>query len=334
MKSDDEKLRELFGVKEKVKVKSPFNNTIRRVKALSLMRNIIVSLMIFVIVSFMLLMVNARLLNSMSQKEEANLRNLFNVAMPNAYMSGTQVDDRLFVGQIDYERYRFIGNKPVFDGSFKEGYTYMPLINGIYGDAGNYLFSSSASSEKELQEMAKYNKSGKRIMKFYRPSVKYVSYINELANLDQIDGNKLAELSLSFDKSYTIDEVKNIIPKNITLNWYWVDTFDERDNGWLTGRIFDESEVYGIKALDRQGRPIDNPEQEFINAVMNGREIKNSSGLYNSIYDTLNNGKGQISKDKLRIIGVVVSGKVEDLKTLSEKQFIKAVTIGAVADRY
>ena len=154
MKSDDEKLRELFEVKEK----PTFNNAIKRAKTFSIIRTIIVSFMIFIIVSFIVLISNATILNRMSNKKADDLRNWFNVAMPNAYIGNTQVDDRVMVGQIDYIRYRFLGNKPIIDGSYKEGYTYMPLINGIYGDMGHYLFNSSGESSKDLQEMIKYNK--------------------------------------------------------------------------------------------------------------------------------------------------------------------------------
>ena len=148
MKSDDEKLRELFDVKEK----PTFNNTIKRAKTFSIIRTIIVSFMIFISLSFIVLISNATILNTMSNKKEDTLRNWFNIAMPNAYVGNIQVDDRIMVGQIDYVRYRFLGNKPINDGSYKAGYTYMPLINGIYGDMGDYLFESSGESEKQLKQ--------------------------------------------------------------------------------------------------------------------------------------------------------------------------------------
>ena len=256
------------------------------------------------------------------------------VAMPNAYALNTQVDDRIMVGQIDYVRYRFLGNKPITDGSYKAGYTYMPLINGIYGDMGDYLFNSTGESEKQLQQMTKYNKVGKPVMKFYHPSVKYESYINDLEKLNKIGGNKLMEISLSFDKTYSLDEVKTMIPSGITLNWYWVDTFSKNDKHNSNESILEEYDVYGIKALDSQGNSIKNPEKDFIDSIIRGKENKNSSDRYENIYNTLSSGKGEINKENLKIIGVVVSGDVEALKALKDKNYIKAATIGAVADKY
>ena len=270
----------------------------------------------------------------MSNKKVDNLRNWFNIAMPNAYVGNLQVDDSVMVGQIDYVRYRFLGNKPIVDGSYKEGYTYMPLINGIYGEMGYYLFASSAESSKDLDEMTKYNIVGKHVMKFYPPSIKYESYINDLENLNEIGDSKLMEISLSFDKPYSLDEVKTMIPKGITLNWYWVDTFTKNDKHDSNESILEEYDVYGIKALDRQGISIKNPEEDFINAIIRGKEEKDNSSSYESLYTTLSNGKGEIRKADLKIIGVVVSGDVKALKALKNKNYIKAATIGAVADKY
>lgn len=330
MKSDEERLKELFEMKEK----PTFNNTIRRAKALSTIRTVVVSLMIFVILGFTVLVSNATILNKMSNKEEDSLRDWFTIAMPNAYMGNMQVDDRIMVGQIDYVRYRFLGNKPIADGAYKEGYTYMPLINGIYGDMSYYLFNRAGSSPKDLEGMIKYNKAGKRVMKFYHPSISCSTYINDLKNLNDIGSNKLMEISLSFDKDYSIDEIQAMIPDKVTLNWYWVDTLSKDSKYNSNKSIFEEYDVYGIKALDNQGNPAKNPEQEFINAIMRGKGNKDYSNTYEKLFAVLSNGKDKISKDDLKIAGVVVSGDMEALKGLKDKSYIKAATIGAVSDKY
>lgn len=216
MKSDEEKLKELFDIQEKPN----FNKIIKRAKIFSIIRTTIVSLMIFIIVSFVVFISNATILNQMSNKKQECLSNFFNISMPNAYIGSIQSDDRIMVGEIDYVRYRFLGNKPITDGNYKDGYTYMPLINGIYGDWGNYLFNSGGKSSKDSKEVSKYNKAGKKVMEFYHPSVKYKSYINDLENLDEIGNNKVMEISLSFDKAYSLEEIKNMIPDDVILNWY------------------------------------------------------------------------------------------------------------------
>jgi len=328
LKNDHEKLKDLFEMKEK----SAFNSAVIKAKTVATVRTIAVSLMIFIIASFILLLSNAVILNKMNNEKENSLRNWFNIAMPNAYFGNIQADDGIMTGEIDYVRYRFLGSKPVSDGSYKEGYTYVPLINGVYGDMGNLM-------AKDSVENAEYNKSGKRIMQFYHPAINYKSYVNDLNNLSAEDNNKLMEISLSFDRTYSIDEIKNMIPEGITLNWYWVDTSTSdalTENGkYKPDELsFDEYEVYGIKTLDSQGVSISNPEELFISSITMYKDKKGTSPIYQTLFNTLSNGKGEIKKSDLKIIGVVVSGKTEVLKTLKGKNYIKAATIGAVTDKY
>ncbi len=209
----------------------------------------------------------------------------------------------------------------------------MPLINGIYGDWGNYLFNSGGKSSKDSKEVSKYNKAGKKVMEFYHPSVKYKSYINDLENLDEIGNNKVMEISLSFDKAYSLEEIKNMLPDDVILNWYWVDTFAENSEEFSSKLVFDEYDVYGMKALDREGNIIDRPEKDFINAINEGKD-NNYANQYKELFDNLSNGKGEINKEDLKIIGVVVSGDSKTLKALKDKNYIKAATLGAVADKY
>ena len=117
MKSDEEKLKELFDIQEKPN----FNKIIKRAKIFSIIRTTIVSLIIFIIVSFVVFISNATILNKMSNKEQEHLSNYFNISMPNAYIGSIQSDDRIMVGEIDYVRYRFLGNKPITDGNYKDG---------------------------------------------------------------------------------------------------------------------------------------------------------------------------------------------------------------------
>lgn len=324
MKSDDEKLRELFETEEKPKLRSP----IKRAKFLSSLKTTIISFMIFIILGFFALILNSHVLSDIAQKKEKNLWSLYNIAKPNAYLSNTQIDNRLMTGDIEYIRYRFLGKKLITDGNYKEDYSYIPFINGVYGSTGDNLYSNIASSEQELEDMINYNKVGKRIMKFYHPSIQYDNYINDLEVLDNIGSDKVMELSLSFDSKYSLDEVKNMLPKEITLNWYWVDTLTDKPSETRPKPIFEESEVYGIKALDGQGRSLDDPEERFINAL----EVLSDN--YISLFNRLSNGKDKITKDDLKVVGVVVSGDAESLKNLKGKNYIKAATLGAVADKY
>ncbi|KMY50146.1 anti sigma factor C-terminal domain-containing protein [Peribacillus loiseleuriae] len=57
----------------------------------------------------------------------------------------------------------------------------------------------------------------------------YKKYINDLPQLDEMDNRKLAEMGISFDQSYTLEQAKTMLPSNVHPVWYWVDTYSDKD---------------------------------------------------------------------------------------------------------
>ncbi|NNU78285.1 anti sigma factor C-terminal domain-containing protein [Clostridium estertheticum] len=346
--NDEEKLKELF----EDKGPSNFDKVIKKARFFSIIRSVITSILVFTVVSFIVLVFNASTLNKLGNDKMSELVYCYTIAHPNSYIGSDQMDDGLVTGELDYVTYRFLGNKPIFDGNNKESYSYIPLINGVYGDVSGLLHETSSDSEQ------RYNKVGKSVMQFYHPNVKYDRYKNDLSLLNNLGKDKVMEISLSFDKSYSIDEVKSMIPKNITLNWYWVDTYtksqvaelsshtekiqnenvipkNEREKLITPSTILYENDVYGIKSIDDQGKNITAPEKSFINTISSRKAIKgNHQQLYETLFSKLSKDKIKITKGDIKILGVVVTGDKDSLKLLKNKSFIKASSLGAVGDKY
>ena len=338
--NDDEKLKELFENKNS----SKFEKVIKKAKLFSITRGVITSILVFTIVSFMVLVFNGSTLNKLGNERMGELENYYKIAHPNAYIGTNQMDDGLMTGELDYVTYRFLGNKPIFDGNEKESYSYVPLINGVYGDNSGLLYEPVGESEQGVYEAKRYNKVGKSIMEFYNPNVKYDRYIDDLSMINQIGKDKIMEISLSFDKFYSIEQVKNMIPENIALNWYWVDTYTSNEVDQLSSKtektitkntIFYEDSVYGIKAIDGQGKNIDSPEKDFIDTISYGKTTKgNFKQLYETLFNKLSKDGVTIRRDDIKISGVVVTGDKDSLIPLKDKSFIKASSLGAVGDKY
>ena len=183
-------------------------------------------------------------------------------------------------------------------------------------------------------------------MVFYYPYVDYSNrYKNDLSLLENVGNDKYMEIALSFDKEYSIDEVNNMIPENINLTWYWVDSVedshkktqkqytDKQDLG--DGEIIEveqypdlcyENYAYGIKIINEYGEKIVNPEENFIQGLKEG-------GITH-IYDIIAGADGKLTKDDIKVQGVVVTGDAESLKSLRHLTFIKASSIGVVTDKY
>ena len=73
-----------------------------------------------------------------------------------------------------------------------------------------------------------------REMRFYLPFMKYENYVNDLKGIGDLK-NKVAEVALSFDKAYTMDEIMGILPKGVQPVWFWVDTYDEKKRDEYVG---------------------------------------------------------------------------------------------------
>lgn len=335
------------GIKTKIKrsgIKSKFMLKIIKIT---------INIAIFLILLSTFIYYNASTLNKLGNKKIMQLTNYFNVASPNSYIGTYQFDDRFFVGELEFTKYKFVGDNVFYDGESKMSYHYgnIPFVNGMYGNNGDYLFYNEAESQQGLYEAQSYNKIGRRIMKFYLPSIEYANYINDLSMLNNINEDKNVELSLSFDKEYTIDEVNSMLPNNITLNWLWVDTYNEKrieymrsheetiDNDTIKKSspnvILNEYDVYGIKTINSSGEKIKNPESIFIDTICNERLVdEENTSVYEELFEKLNKDNRTINKSDIKIIGVVVSGDVVSLNQLSGKKFIKASTFGAITNKY
>ncbi|MBX4271669.1 anti sigma factor C-terminal domain-containing protein [Clostridium estertheticum] len=350
--NDDEKLKELF----EEKGSSNFKKVIKKAKLFSIIRGVITSILVFTVVGFTILLFNVSILNKLGNEKRSELQNYYKISQPNSYIGSNKMDDGLMTGELDYVTYRFLGNKPVFDGNNKETYSYIPPINDIYGDNSGLLYEPSEVSDQSLYEAKRYSKVGKNIMQFYHPDVKYTKYKDDSTMINKIGEDKVIEISLSFDKSYSIFEVKSMIPKDITLNWYWVDTYTKSQVADLRSHtekiendipeskkeklispniILYEDDVYGIKAIDDQGKNKSAPEKDFIDTISSGKTNKGENQqLYKMIFSKLSKKKVEITTADIKILGVVVTGDKDSLMLLKNKSFIRASSLGAVGDKY
>jgi hypothetical protein len=65
------------------------------------------------------------------------------------------------------------------------------------------------------------------------PKIKNVDYKtirNDITQLKDVGTNKGIEMAISFDKGYSPKEVRNFLPKEVSLKWYWVDTYSEEES--------------------------------------------------------------------------------------------------------
>jgi hypothetical protein len=230
-------------------------------------------------------------------------------------------------------------------------------------ESGNGISTLSPGSlHDKLKNVDFFNSVGQRRMIFFYPFSDYKDlYRNDISKLNQVDDKKVAEMALSFDKYYSIEEIQKIIPSGITITWYWVDDVseegkkailasDDKDtqsiregyNGTrkdgLFRRVVSEDNAIGIKAIDMIGCKIDNPQDSFVKSIYrNDYKDENIKALKSKLQIKQTNDQSNVlkyNKQNIRIGGVVVTGSVEQLKALSKVSSIKASTFGVIVDKY
>ena len=205
------------------------------------------------------------------------------------------------------------------------------LLNGKPVHLGEVSFDSSPIEVTVgNSEFEQFSYQGHRVMNFFHPSFEYPKYSNDLSKLDNVNDGKLIELALSFDQSYSYEEVVSMLPKDVTLQWNWVNTFSAEEIEGLkaTGsELFQEHNVAGFPSISKAGELMANPVNSFMETLDLARS---KGGSYKEEFEHIYN----VVKADQDIIGVVIVGDKQQLKSLINQNYIKASSFGAIIDEY
>jgi hypothetical protein len=344
-KEDEKELDSLFDNFKNTKLKK----AVKKAKWSSILRNIGISLLVLVIVMVGGTIISRNIVSGMEGVVQISVDEFNLISAPNKYIGEVARYHDILGGKNEYSTYKIIEGKVVYTGD-KE-YYYGPFQN-FYGNR-NGVFSPlilGRSYDTEDLKIQKYNKLGQREMIFFYPFTTYPEYKNDLNIIKDIGTNKVVEMALSFDKDYSIDEVRNMLPEDVTLSWYWVDDLnqEEKKSSELRktkkeqfgderyyAKIRSEETAYGIKAYDANGDLLEKPEESFIMALDQGAK-KNTrfKSEFERVYNNIKGKDDKLTKDHIKVFGVVVTGSANDLEALSNLPFIKASSLGVTTDKY
>ncbi len=261
-----------------------------------------------------------------------------NISSPNIEFTGTSSQIGFFSGQAITGYNKYVNGVRVSLGGVKYNYGFLNKNNGKFEYTVDIL-PRLPENHKDIEEKTVYNGLGHRLMKFYHPKASFKKYNSDLNLLDELEDSKNIEMALSFDRDYSISEVQKLIPENIDLGWYWVDTFNKEDIIKMNAvnnpnRILLETsdEMVGFKGSNSSNIRYEEPERGFIsNLQYLDKEYRDK---YKNIFEILEDSNGNIDAEKIRIIGVVVTGNKESLSTLRDKQWIKSSSFGVIVDKF
>lgn len=248
---------------------------------------------------------------------------------------------------VEKELYYELYGANVYTGPWEENYKLVgstatapkyKLLDGNLVNLGDVSLTSSViETTVGKSKFEQFSYDGHRVMNFFHPALNYSSYVNDLDKLAEVNDGKLIEMGISFDKSYSYDEVVEMLPRGVKLQWNWVNTFsqdelntinetNEENKEYATN--FKASEVLGFPTIAKDGEQIENPVESFISTV---NDASDQGGSYKEEFEVIHSS---IKNKKVQIVGVVVVGDKQQLVTLKNKNYIKSSSFGAIVDEY
>jgi len=332
---DDHELDEIFD-------DDKLNMAIKKGKKRSTKKTVLISLLVAVTVFIVIFITNAvittKLSNTTFESNKADIK----LHVINGYISKS-VDSMGFLGgRGDYAVTREVGGKPVVLENRVSLFGLIPPFS-VFRSRGVY---GVGASEWKIN----YWENGDRKMIFFHPEISYKDYKNDLNELDKISGDKLIELGLSFDKPYKLADIPTILP-NVKKSWYWVDAFRKSD----IEQYKKDVKKYGAKASyiyedDVLGVSDNGNYSDLLESLKSSKDKKYIE-IYNELLTkgyTYSPNIPLIAKDKksegvliqntdssnVPILGAVVYGTKDELKSLIGNPHIKAASFGVVVDKY
>jgi hypothetical protein len=180
------------------------------------------------------------------------------------------------------------------------------------------------TSETHIGAFNRYN--GQKIPLFFNPNVKVaepnVPITHEAKTLSELK-HHVAEVAVSFTEPLTYETIREKIPTNLLINWYWIGTATDKLS---TEALLDK--VIGLNAVEK-GKLSDSNYSSFVVAAKKATEklvyVTNDIDIYQ---DALKQIKKYPTLKTAKFSGIIVSGRTEDLAKLDAEPYVYATNVG------
>ncbi|MED1268811.1 sigma factor regulator N-terminal domain-containing protein [Bacillus mycoides] len=287
-------------------------NALKKAKRKQLLKIIITS----IIVVIMLIPIMYKVGNYFAAKSSTKLHEhlfLHNViAEPNVQIdSQVTSNSSMFGGNIISNRSKNINGYVVPWNTLTSSYGWLRTNIDFNELTPGFYWSDTEFYEYDKQTKNKY-------ATFYNPDIKeyHDGVQNELGEVSQMN-NYVAEVALSFNQPYTLQEIKEKIPD--TLNIVWI---------YMTSPIGDESK--GPAGMPIYGFNPDKSPEEAYKEFVDSLKQYDDDGHDEDIQKFLKSNKNK-PFDQVKILGVMLTGKTENFKALENQDFVRGASVGVTA---
>jgi hypothetical protein len=311
-----------------------FENLVKKAKTRSIFKMIVISLIICLIVFPSMYFIGNSVMKLKIDKQSNMDLAWIRIIGANIEEDGTRFSYSPISATVTTKLVKKVDGVPIPWGEQEKVYS-------IFGGSKSVSSLESGGSGSILDERIPIYYHGERVVEFYHPQVNYKEIFDDRILLDQFDKNSVVEMALSFDKSYSIEEVDNIFKESIA--WYWVDTFKDKDideqnenNKNKTnsrGHTISGHHAIGFKNYKH---PNAKPAMDFISTLQllesNGGKYKNKAS---KIIDNITDKKRlDLEPANIKVSGIVITGKPSTLKKITDRAIIRAATLGATTNKY
>ncbi|SLL31587.1 anti sigma factor C-terminal domain-containing protein [Bacillus dakarensis] len=296
---------------------------IKKGKRKSLLTIVFISIIVFVILNIANFAISAYFSQKAFKQWDAYVR----LSTPNGYISET-VDSRGILGGMShYKISKDMKIKSIVIEQKQYSFGLNPSVLVSRGSGG-----SIGVTGEDWQ--FSYKENGWREMLFFHPKVDYKKYKNDEELIENMEGDKIYEVALSFDKPYKQSELPFMqLPE---MTWFWINTYNTNQLNTFQqeAKEYDWSATF-IRESEALGFSINNSYTSMTDLTYEYDEflklLKTSTfSEHKKAYNTMK----EIKTEDVEMLGVVVYGTKDEIVEIMKNPIIKASSLGGVIENY
>ncbi|HEM5030357.1 TPA: anti sigma factor C-terminal domain-containing protein [Streptococcus suis] len=265
--------------------------------------------------------------NYRSQQAQEHFNRVLQVTYPNVDVERFYVNEIGIVsGYVDYNLSKDLAGVPFAFGHLEVEYNFY----GVFANFAQYFPEGS-------EEYYYHQDSNSKLPVFY--NTKTTTGSQELPYVKEMKG-QLVEVAITFDKKYTLAEIRNMVPGNLKQNWYWIGT----EKSQLRTEYLSLVSLFGMDSEQLQAVTAEVATDDLVpytSPLTVMKELVDYQGDYALSPEIKGDVQAYVDKfgdtdftkqeeiDKLEFAGIILTGKAEDFAQLEGKDWIYASSIGA-----
>lgn len=290
-------------------------------------KSIITTIIVSIIVVVLLYIANFAITIYFSQKAFSSMDAYVRLTTPNGYISET-VDSKGILGGMSH--YKIAKDMKIKSLVIEEKQYPFGLNSSLLISRGS---GGSIGVTGEDWQIG-YKENGWREMLFFHPEVSYKNYKDDEELLNRLQGEKIYEVALSFDKPYKQNELPVYnLPE---MTWFWLNTYSDSQLKTLQkeAKEYDWSATF-IRENAALGFSVRDPYTSMTDLAYDYEEFLKLLKMSNfsdhkKTYETMKDKK----IEEVEILGVVVYGKRDEILEIMKNPIVKASSLGGIIDNY